>query len=115
VVGGHYDLSCQDVLSSWYMIVVPRCISGLRTGVCDPGRAKRSHRRCVAPAFGEILIFPDLARVSDVGYDFPWFATWHEGFKAVGSALRPINRGLPLVLSFRRHFGESLAQPLRGV
>ena len=76
-MGGHYDLSYQDVLSSWYMTIVPYRVSGLCTGVCDLGRAERSHLPDIVPAFGRILIFPDLARVSDVGYDSPRFATRH--------------------------------------
>jgi hypothetical protein len=107
-VGGHYNLSCQDVLLSWYMTVMPCRVSGLRTGVCDLGRAECSHRRCVIPVIGEILIFSELTWVLNAGYGFPWFTTWCGGFKAVGSALGPINRGLPLIWSFHRHFGESL-------
>ena len=85
--GGRYDLSCQDVLSSWYMTVMPCRISGLCTRVCDPGGAERSHRCCVIPTFGKILIFPDLTWVSDVGYDSPWFAMRCGGFKAIGLPL----------------------------
>ena len=96
------------------MTVVPCRISGLCTGVCDLGGAQHSHRHCVVPAFGKFFIFPDLARVSDVGYDSPRFTTWRGGFKAIGSAFRPINRGLPFVWSFCSHFGELLPQPLRG-
>ena len=112
--GGRYDLSCQDILSSWYMTVVPCRVSGLCTRVCDPGGAERSHRCCVIPTFGKILIFPDLTWVSDVGYDSPWFAMRRRGFKAVGFAFGHINRGLHFVWSFYSHFGELLPQPLRG-
>jgi hypothetical protein len=36
---GHFDLSCQDVLSSWHMTVVPCHVSRLHTGVYDLGGA----------------------------------------------------------------------------
>ena len=114
-VGGHYDLSSQDVLSSWYRTIVPCHVGGLCTRVCDLGEAERSHRCCAVPTFGKILIFPDLAWVSDIGYDSPQFATRRGGFKAVGSTFGPINRGLPFIWSFYNHFGESLPQPLQGV
>jgi hypothetical protein len=68
------------------MIVMPCHVSGLRTRVCDLGGAECSHRRCVIPVIGEILIFSELTWVLDAGYGFPWFTMWC-------GVLRPL--GLP--------------------
>ena len=40
----------------WYMIAKPCRVSVLRIGVCDPGGAEWSCRRCTGPALGSVSI-----------------------------------------------------------
>ena len=54
------DVAPHPVLSKWYVVAEPCHVRVPLLGVRDLGGAVWSHRRCIGPAFGEVLIFLTL-------------------------------------------------------
>jgi hypothetical protein len=71
---------------TWHVTTEPCHASVSCFEVHDPGGVEWSHQRCTGPAFERVL-FPNLTRASDFGFDLPWFTMRRGGLRLLGPPL----------------------------